>query len=274
MDLSTSEGEAPVSHGAPVTPAAASSSAAPSLYEMHPAVGPDPAGGPVGEAGATADGGKGAASRLVRGIVEFLVAFALFFLVVVLLRMYVAEPYTIPSRSMVPTIEPGDSVYSEKLSVLPSGFVPTQGQVYTFTSPEDSSETLIKRVIAVQGQTVDLIDGYVYVDGVKLDEPYTHGQMSYAMNNGLGITYPYTVPDGCFWAMGDNRGNSSDSRVFGAVPISNIDGRAAYRYWPIFRGTTVSSDGKTTPVQASIDLGFTTIEFTPPVLNIGSLDYT
>lgn len=274
MDLSTSQDEAPTVpsvSGASSAPATSPNPAAPST-SMLPA---------YSEAGVTAEGaarvanrGKGAASTFLRGVVEFLVAFALFFLIVVLMRMYVAEPYTIPSRSMVPTIEPGDSIYSEKISVLPADFVPTPGQVYTFTSPEDPSETLIKRVIAVQGQTVDLIDGSVYVDGVKTEEPYTHGQQSYPMHNEKGITYPFTVPEGCFWAMGDNRGNSSDSRVFGAVPISNIDGRAAYRYWPLFRGASVSEGGKKTPVRATVDLGFTTFVFTPPVLNIGNLDWT
>ena len=169
------------------------------------------------------------------GIGEFVIAFAIMALVIWLLRMFVVEPFTIPTRSMVPTIEPHDSVYAEKISIKAADFVPTPGQVYTFINPEDPSETLIKRVIATEGQVIDLRDGDVYVDGVKLDEPYTHGQQTEPMRSTAGVTYPYTVPEGCFWAMGDNRGNSGDSRVFGAVPVDNITGHAVFRYWPIVR---------------------------------------
>jgi signal peptidase I len=206
----------------------------------------------------------GKPSGFLHGLLEFIIAFAIMALVIVLLRQYVIEPFQIPSGSMIPTIEIGDNLYAEKLSVNSSDFVPTVGQVYTFTSPTDPSETLIKRVIAVEGQTIDLIDGKVYVDGVELDEPYVHGQSTYEMNNIMGITYPYTIPEGFFWAMGDNRGNSSDSRVFGPVPISSITGHAVFRYWPIFRTTD----------EVTVDFGFFEFTFKPFDLNIGSLDYT
>ena len=92
---------------------------------------------------------------------------------------------------------------------------------------------LIKRVIATGGQTVDLRDGAVYVDGVRLDEPYTQGKPSNDLNS--GIQYPYVVPEGYVWVMGDNRTNSADSRAFGAVNMEDITGRAVFRYWPLDR---------------------------------------
>ena len=92
---------------------------------------------------------------------------------------------------------------------------------------------LIKRVIATGGQTVDLRDGVVYVDGVPLDEPYTQGKPSNDLNS--GITYPYTVPEGHVWVMGDNRTNSADSRAFGAIPLESVTGHAVLRYWPLDR---------------------------------------
>ena len=81
---------------------------------------------------------------------------------------------------------------------------------------------------------MDLRDGYVYVDGVQLDEPYTNGLPSYELTpvRGLEISYPYTVPQGEVWVMGDNRTNSQDSRYFGSVPVSSITGKAALIYWP------------------------------------------
>ena len=92
-------------------------------------------------------------------------------------------------------------------------------------------------VIAVGGQTVDLRDGRVYVDGVLQDEPYTRGEPSYPLTPyyGLTIDYPYTVPEGGLWVMGDNRTNSADSRAFGAIPLESVTGHAVLRYWPLDR---------------------------------------
>ena len=92
-------------------------------------------------------------------------------------------------------------------------------------------------MIAVGGQTVDLRDGKVYVDGVELDEPYAAG-LTYELPQqapGISVRFPYTVPEGYVWVMGDNRGNSADSRYFGAVPERNIIAIAFVRYWPLDR---------------------------------------
>jgi signal peptidase I len=96
-------------------------------------------------------------------------------------------------------------------------------------------QTLIKRVIAVGGDQVDLIDGAVYVNGEKLDEPYTDGKPSMPLDPayGVDISYPYTVPEGYLWVMGDNRTNSADSRYFGAVPVTSVSGHANIIYWPL-----------------------------------------
>ena len=97
-----------------------------------------------------------------------------------------------------------------------------------------AGRVLIKRCIAVGGQTVDLVDGRVVVDGVALDEPYTRGLPSEPLKTALGVevSYPYTVPEGHLWVMGDNRTNSNDSRYFGAVDEDTLTGRAALVYWP------------------------------------------
>jgi signal peptidase I len=174
-----------------------------------------------------------------RGVLEFVVAFAIMLVVVMAVRTFVVEPFQIPSGSMLNTIQIGDRVFAEKISVALNS-MPEVGEIVTFTNPRDPSETLIKRVIATEGQVVDLIDGVVYVDGEPLDEPYTEGKPTYPMQSdtaflGYEITYPFTVPEGCFWAMGDNRTNSSDSRVFGPVSADLVTGHAVLRYWPIFR---------------------------------------
>ncbi len=146
-----------------------------------------------------------------------------------LITNFVAQPYEIPSGSMEETIDIGDRVFSEKISYYVGE--PKQGDIVTFKDMTNPSRVLIKRVIATGGQTVDLRDGVVYVNGVALSEPYTEGKPTLAL--GSDISYPYTVPQGSMWVMGDNRTNSSDSRAFGAVPLSNLTGRAFFRYWPL-----------------------------------------
>lgn len=174
-----------------------------------------------------------------RGCLDFIVMLVVVLGAAWLLRAYVVAPYEIPSGSMEPTIMVGDKVFSEKVSYY-SGSV-QQGDIVTFTDPETPSRTLIKRCIATGGQTVELVDGTVYVDGEALAEPYAQGS-SYPLDTAMGVTveYPYTVPDGYIWVMGDNRENSADSRYFGAVPESSVSGHAFFVYWPLARVGTLS----------------------------------
>lgn len=157
-------------------------------------------------------------------------------LVVVLswgMRTFLFQAYEIPSGSMEDTIMTGDMVFSEKVSYYLGE--PERGDIVTFADPEVPSRTLIKRVIATEGETVDLVDGKVVVDGVELDEPYTQGKPSYPLTPAYGtaITYPYTVGEGELWVMGDNRTNSQDSRYFGAIDVASVTGKAALIYWPL-----------------------------------------
>ena len=148
------------------------------------------------------------------------------------LRTFVFQPYEIPSGSMDTTIMTGDMVFSEKVSYYLRD--PAPGDIVTFQDPEIPGRVLIKRCIAVGGQTVDLVDGRVVVDGVALDEPYTRGLPSEPLKTALGVevSYPFTVPEGHLWVMGDNRTNSNDSRYFGAIDENSLTGRAALVYWP------------------------------------------
>ena len=170
-----------------------------------------------------------------RQLVEFIVMILLIVGCFFGLRTFIVGTYEIPSGSMEDTIEIGDRVFSEKISYY--GRSPEVGEIVTFDDPLESGQTLIKRVIAVGGDEIDLRDGYVYVNGEKRDEPYTDGKESHPLNPapGVQISYPYTVPDGCLWVMGDNRTNSADSRYFGAVPVSSVSGHANIIYWPINR---------------------------------------
>ena len=167
----------------------------------------------------------------LRFIIELVVILAVVFGLSCLLRTFVFSGYEIPSGSMETTIMTGDMVFSEKVTYYTRSV--EAGDIVTFIDPNDSSRTLIKRVVAVGGQTVELKNGYVYVDGEKKDESYTNDLPSYPLTS--SITYPYTVPQDYVWVMGDNRTNSQDSRYFGAIPVSNITGKAAVIYWPLNR---------------------------------------
>ena len=176
----------------------------------------------------------------VGSIIKFILTIVAIFALAFLLRIFVFQSYEIPSGSMEDTIMPGDLVFAEKVTTYFG--VPDKGSIITFADPDTVDEpdpadrrTLIKRVIATGGQTIDLIDGNVYVDGVELDEPYTDGKPTYPLNNpgSVGIEYPYLIPAGHLWMMGDNRTSSQDSRYFGAVPESYIQGHALFIYWPL-----------------------------------------
>lgn len=154
----------------------------------------------------------------------------------ILIRVFVAETYAIPSGSMLETIQLGDRLIGEKVSLRWQP--PQAGDIVTFDDPDGSGATLIKRVIATEGQVVDLQDGLVVVDGVPLQEDYVMGKPSYPLDGHAGnltdnITFPYTVPAGSLWVMGDNRTNSLDSRYFGAIPLASVTSKALFIFWPL-----------------------------------------
>lgn len=161
-----------------------------------------------------------------RWLGELVLMVALAFLLASGIRAYVIQPYVIPSSSMEPTIEISDRVLANKF--IYRFREPQPGDVIVLDDPTGTVQTLIKRVVATGGQTIDLKDGKVIVDGVVLDEPYTYGKPSEPMV----VEMPYRVPDDAVWLMGDNRTNSADSRVFGAVPLSEVRGKAICTFWP------------------------------------------
>lgn len=160
--------------------------------------------------------------------------------VALVVRALVMEPFTVPTGSMEETIMSGEVVVTEKLSYRFGS--PKAGDVVVFVTPEDDQTILVKRVIATGGQTVDLVGGKVVVDGVELDEPYTLGKPSEPLARtlpGADVSFPYTVPEGYVWVMGDNRTNSSDSRYFGAIEESRVFGRGFGVVWPLTHWHTI-----------------------------------
>ncbi len=130
----------------------------------------------------------------------------------------------------------------DKLIVSNVAYTPSAGDVVVVDVSHNlelmghaSNAPYIKRVVATEGQTVDINSNTwtVYVDGEPIDEPYVYNCNSLPMYKG-SIQYPYTVPEGCVFLMGDNRNGSSDSRVFGAVESKYILGKAVLRLLPDF----------------------------------------
>lgn len=171
----------------------------------------------------------------IPALLELLLTVALALVLAIVVRLFVAETFEIPSGSMLETIQLGDRLVGEKVTLRLGG--PHQGDIVTFDDPEGTGMTLIKRVIATEGQVVDLQDGNVVIDGAVIDEPYVLGKPSYELdghadNLSENVSFPYTVPEGHLWVMGDNRTNSLDSRYFGAIPVSTVTSRAVCIYWP------------------------------------------
>jgi signal peptidase I len=144
--------------------------------------------------------------------------------VVVLLRAQVIEPVRVSSESMATTYDKGDLLLVDKLATRTGS--PARGEIVTFVSPQDDALTL-KRVVGVAGDRVALRDGYLFVNGGPVVEPF----VDHASEN---ATYfgPVTVPRHSVFVMGDNRANSIDSRNYGPVPLDAVSGRVRCRLWP------------------------------------------
>jgi signal peptidase I len=106
---------------------------------------------------------------------------------------------------------------------------PERGDIIVFDPPTVSDKPYIKRVIGLAGETITIKDGFVFVDGVQLDEPYIDAAITECNRSRCD---PVVVPEGSVYVLGDNRKNSSDSRIFGPIRIDSIIGKAWVTYWP------------------------------------------
>lgn len=167
-------------------------------------------------------------------VVETLVLTILIFLGI---QTFVAQPYKVQQGSMQTTLQPEQYVLVDKLT--PRWAPYERGDIIVFDPPESWSiggggVPLIKRVIGLPGDTVELRDGRVYVNDIRLDEAYV-----FRDGDGPAPTEPqpggaseWVIPEGQLLVMGDNRENSADSRSFGPIEVQHVIGRAWLRYWP------------------------------------------
>ena len=147
--------------------------------------------------------------------------------VCILLFVFIGRTVCVIGSSMVPTLEEGDRLVISKLF-----YEPEYGDIVVLRKEAFANYPIVKRVIATEGQTVDIDfeEGIVYVDGRALDEPYTNSPT----NDRENFEEPVTVPAGCVFVMGDNRNRSTDSRTdsIGCVDTRYIIGKAYFRLTP------------------------------------------
>ena len=172
---------------------------------------------------------RNASKKSGGGVLEFLIILLVSFVLVFgFVRPFVIEAFWIPSASMVPTLKYGDRVLVNKF--IYRFTEPERGDVIVFESVEGDGEDLIKRVVGVPGDEIAVRGGKLFVNGEPQKEPYVNKKYP-----DRSFYAPTTVPKDHVFAMGDNRANSQDSRIFGPVPEENIEGEAFLRFWPPHR---------------------------------------
>ena len=180
--------------------------------------------------------------RSVRVVLDWIITIGGAILIVLALKAWIVNPYRIPSSSMEPTLHcarpaPGcEARFSDR--VLANRFIyhfrkPKRGEIIVFQTPPaaklrcGAGGTFVKRLIGLPGETVSERDGIVYIDGQRLDEPYIEDA-----RRDHEPPRSWHVPQGQYFFMGDNRSQSCDSRVWGAVPRANLIGEVFFVYWP------------------------------------------
>jgi signal peptidase I len=182
--------------------------------------------------------------------------------VAVIIKTFLVQPFYVPSESMLPTIVVNDRVMISKLNYRFAD--PQRGDIVVFISPFNddianesllksvgrhileavgirtaSADDLIKRVVAVGGDTVEVKGGYLYINGTQVDEPFV-------MSPGTMPDFaPVVVPPDNVFVMGDNRAVSYDSRKFGPIPETDLLGEAVVRIWPLSRLGSIDSQDLT-----------------------------
>lgn len=174
---------------------------------------------------------------------------------VILIRFFVGELRWIPSSSMYPTLIEGDRIFVEKMT---KPFrAPKRGDVIVFYPPDETLKTdflsvmarltgilckdvaYIKRIVGLPNDKLEIKkendNFYVYINGKKEIEPYILSETDWIDCRDDMYCGPLQIPDGQYFMMGDNRGNSQDSRFWGFLPEKNIIGRAVFKFWPIPR---------------------------------------
>lgn len=191
---------------------------------VNPA-GTEPDSPPTGDTeGQGEDQPQDSGRQILPWLIDIVLVIAAAFVIALLVQAFVVKPFTVHQESMRPTLIDGDRILISRLTYHFRS--PRAGDVVVLRSPISSREDLVKRVVAVGGDTVAIHDGALYVNGVRKTEPYILDQY-------IRGEYPSTkIAKGQVFVLGDNRNNSADSRYFGPVSTKMIIGKAFAIYWP------------------------------------------
>ena len=154
----------------------------------------------------------------------------------VIIRWQVLEPRWIPSGSMIPTLQIQDKILIEKVTPKFNRITNKElkrNKIVVFNPPQqliaagyDSKSALIKRVVGLPGDQVEVHNGKLYRNEIAIDEPWIKEPIKYEME-------AFIIPKNSIWVLGDNRNNSLDSHLWGALPKEKLIGTAVFRYWPL-----------------------------------------
>ena len=179
------------------------------------------------------------------------------------IRTFTVQAFKIPTGSMEPNLLVGDHllvnkfVFAPTATALERAILPMRdihrGDVVVFKFPEDPERDFIKRVIGLPGDTLEVRNRQVLINGTPLQEPYAHylfpvGDDEAAGFDGRGRYGPVTVPAGHYFMMGDNRDNSQDSRFWGFLPAHYVKGRAVVIYWSFEPPDPMANPGPLAPI--------------------------
>ena len=161
-------------------------------------------------------------------VVSWVKTFVIAVVIAIAVNAFVIVNAKVPSGSMERTIMTNDRIIAFRLSYKFTQ--PERGDIVVFKYPDDRDVLYVKRIIGLPGETVEMVDGIVYINGSKLDEDYLK-------EDAYGTYGPYTVPEGKYFMMGDNRNLSWDSRFWENtfVPLEDILGKGVFRYYPKFK---------------------------------------
>ena len=168
---------------------------------------------------------------LKRETKEWVQSIAVALLLTLVIRTYVVQAFKIPSGSMRPTLLEGDKLFVNKF-IYRFG-PPKRGDIIVFRYPRDPKKDFIKRLVAFEGETVEIRHGKIVVDGKAFEDERTFGRFYYYNHDPFGGPDEGTkVPQDAYYVLGDNSASSTDSRFWGFVPKKNLVGKAFFRWWP------------------------------------------
>ena len=154
------------------------------------------------------------AIRTVKGMLEFFICLLIAYSLAMFTRAFIAEPFEVEGESMLPNLQDGESLFIKKI-FLDIDY----GDIVILKYPNDTeNKNYVKRVVGLGGDTVEVSNGVLYINGAEQYEPYIKEEINYEMPE-------ITVPEDCCFVLGDNRNHSKDSHIIGAVPIKYVKGK-------------------------------------------------